>query len=147
MVMLSEGAGIALAAALISGVTAVLVAFMAQSTLRSQHRASAERQEVIEKITPTNGYDTLGDAIEALEETLIRIDARLRDGDDRFGRIEVLLDQRGKIIGSLESKAAETLYLVGENHAEVKKYIEAWTPLSERAVDEWGVDGKKRRKK
>jgi hypothetical protein len=145
--MLSEGAGIALAAALISGVTAVLVAFMAQSTVRSQHRASAERQEVIEKITPTNGYDTLGDAIEALEKTLMGIDARLRDGDDRFGRIEVLLDQRGRIIGSLESKATETLHLVGDNHAVFKKYIEAWTPLSERAIEEWGADGRKRKKK
>lgn len=147
MIALSEGGGIALAAALVSGVTAVLVAFMAQQTIRSQHRVSAQQKEVIDKVTPTNGYDTLGEAIEAIENTLLRIDQRLQEGDNRFGRIEVLLDQRGKTIGSLEEKTAETLHLVGENHAVFKRYIDSWTPLSERAIQEWGTDGQKRKKK
>jgi predicted nucleic acid-binding Zn-ribbon protein len=102
-----------------------------------------KQTELTEAIAPSNGHDSLGQALEAVENKLDAIDTRLVEGDERFGRIEESLNERSPRIDHLEDRSAETLALVAENHAMFKNYIEAWTPLAARAVGEWGVDGMK----
>jgi hypothetical protein len=115
-------------------------------------QAKAGRQE-LQKQIGTNGHDTLGDGITAVEEiaadtnrqvkvntvVIDQMHDRLADGENRFSRIE--------------HKAAETLAQAGELRAEVREMalvlerlrsgFERDDPLRRRAVDEWGADGER----
>jgi hypothetical protein len=110
-------------------------------------QVEAATDNIQAQLSPENGYESIGQGVAAIEKQLVQIDGRLQEGDERFERIETLLDNRGHIIASLESKTAETLALVGDNQDLMKRYITAWTPLSARAVKEWGEDGTKKSKK
>jgi hypothetical protein len=140
--------------AFISAAALVLVAFIGRWQLTGRQEARKDskylhekQEELAQAVLPSNGHDTLGEAIEGLENHLNRIDARLIEGEGRFARIEGDLAARGPRIDKLEERSSETLNLVAENHSLFKNYIEAWTPLAARAVGEWGADGTKQKRK
>lgn len=164
MLALTESGFISLATALIAGSTTVLVAFLAHANQRDQkeareHRkqATTERAELAEAVRPTNGHDTLGQGIAELEmlarstqeqvtintRVIKQISDRLREGEERFGRIEEkqseMLAQHGEARGTIR-QVAETL-------ERLRAGFERDDPLRRRAVEEWGPDGKQYPKK
>lgn len=145
---MSESGAINGFTAFISAAALVLVALIGRWQLAGRREARQDsvhlhekQEELAQAVKPSNGHNTIGQGVQAIEEHLERIDARLVEGEERFGRLETLFDKRGERIEKLEDKASETLALVAENHGLFKNYIEAWTPLAARAVGEWGIDG------
>jgi hypothetical protein len=148
MLDLSETGAINGFTAVISAAALVLVALIGRWQLNGRREARVasqhlhdKQEELAEAVKPSNGHETIGEGVQAIEAHLERIDTRLEEGEHRFDRIENLFDKRGERIEKLEDKASETLALVAENHGLFKNYIEAWTPLAARAVGEWGIDG------
>lgn len=103
--------------------------------------AAEDREHIKAALQPENGYDSIGQGITAIEQKLVKIDQRLEEGQQWMDTTQMELEAREPRIKSLEAKTAETLAIVGENHALFKNYIESWTPLAARAVGEWGADG------
>jgi hypothetical protein len=157
MVALSESGNISLVTAVLSATALVFVALIGRRQKEVHSQAVTDRkllrentQDIKDAIRPENGHATIGQGVESIGELardmatkLDRIDIRLAEGEERFDRIEEMLDAREIRIKKLDDKSAEVLALVGDNHAMFKNYIEAWTPLAARAVGEWGVDGMK----
>jgi hypothetical protein len=161
LIALTETGGIALVTAFLSSLALILVAIIGRRQTAVHTQAVQDRQllrqntqDIKDAIRPENGHSTIGQGVESIAELardmatqLDRIDTRLAEGEERFGRIEDTLDAREIRIKKLDDKSAEVLALVGDNHAMFKNYIEAWTPLAARAVGEWGADGMTETKK
>jgi hypothetical protein len=157
MMGLTETGGIALVTAFLSSVAIVLVAIIGRRQTAVHTQAVKDRkllhentQNIKDAIKPGNGDETIGQGVEGIAVTTLEMKKqldgvirRLSEGDARFERIEDLFSERGARIDKMDERSAETLAMVGDNHAMFKNYIEAWTPLAARAVGEWGVDGLK----
>jgi hypothetical protein len=90
---LTEAGYITLISGTLSGLTLILVALIGALIGRGSRRrdvqAAEERAELKQAVAPENGHATLGSGLAAIEDRLI-------EGDARFDRIEVKLDEQNE---------------------------------------------------
>lgn len=83
--------------------------------------AKQGRDSIKAQLTPTNGYDSLGDGLQAIEDKLSHIDERLQEGDDRFVRIEGLLSKHLNEVDPVLARALPLMERVERMQAEEDK--------------------------
>lgn len=141
------------AIALIVSTLGVAVVSLKNST-KAHEEAKAGRELVTEQLQPKNGYDSLGQAIEAIEQQLSGISEAIAGQEDRL----VVGD---RLFVKMEDKLAEVLVLAAETRAlakvnaerlerhmlEVEPTLDIAKPLLSRATREWGKDGRAKEKK
>jgi len=99
---LTETGYVALVSVLTSAATLIVVALIGRRGRDVDAAAQKDRDKLIENTTASSGHDTLGSTMAVIEE-------RLMEGQQRFDRIEVKLDEQGALI---DERMAATAPLV-----------------------------------
>ena len=89
MLGITEPSIVALVSGALSGFTLILVALIGTRGRRDARAAETDRADILDAVKPTNGHDSLGAGLAAIEDRLI-------EGDKRFDRIEVKLDEQNE---------------------------------------------------
>lgn len=87
--------------------------------------AVVERAELKEAVKPSNGHDTLGEALEAVEKRIHEMAERLARGDARFDNMEEaehrIAEQLAIVTTTLTDKLAEVLALQGDLRMDTRR--------------------------
>lgn len=89
MLALTEEHVTVIVTAMFSGTTLVVVALIGRGSRKRGVQAAEDSAELKQAVAPENGHDTLGGGLAAIEDRLI-------EGDARFDRIEVKLDEQNE---------------------------------------------------
>lgn len=150
MPALTETGSIALFTTVISGITAIVVAWLAnrqrldRAEAKARHEAavveraevaakaeevSKKTDEVVEKVSPTNGHDSLGAQLDEIEAEIKRVNERLVEGEQRFDSLE-------KFHVRADARTEETLDQINDLRANQRmvsealvKHLDEWDPL------------------
>jgi len=77
MIALTEAGGISLGTAVISAAALVLVAWLGNRQRIGRAEAKAENEALAEAVKPTNGHETLGEGVAAIEDRIVALDAKV----------------------------------------------------------------------
>jgi len=77
MIALTEAGGISLGTAIISAAALVLVAWLGNRQRIGRAEAKAENAVLAKAVEPTNGHETLGEGVAAIEDRIVALDAKV----------------------------------------------------------------------
>lgn len=117
---------------IVTGAVAVILGFVNARQKRDKKEAEerhttavTEREELKAAVKPTNGHDTLGEALEAVEKRVNEMAERLARGDARFDNMEEaehrIAEQLAVVVQTLGDKLSEVLALQGDLRQDTRR--------------------------